>query len=235
MRPSPRHSSARRETYSAIHNTVAKPEDLEPLVSMLVLAFASDPLERWKYRDTQRYLAYFGRFVRAFGGKAFSAGTAWRIEGYAGAALWLPPNVKPDEDAIASIVDESVPKDVIANMHSIFEEMEAYHPTAPHWYLPLIGVEPHLRRKRLGTALLAQALKRCDEEHMPAYLESTNPANTPLYQRLGFEPLGTCRQFPPSGPNVSDCSLTQRSKLYNDSGPVDPDAAAVRSRLSRKG
>jgi hypothetical protein len=68
----------------------AGPADMEPLISAMVLAFAGDPVARWMYRDPQRYLAYFGRFVRAFAGKAFSTGTAWCIDGNLGGALWLP-------------------------------------------------------------------------------------------------------------------------------------------------
>jgi RimJ/RimL family protein N-acetyltransferase len=66
----------------------------------------------------------------------------------------------------------------------------AYHPRNPHWYLPTIGIEPYLHRKGLGSALLMQALSRCDQEHLPAYLESSNPANETFYRWLGFEPLG---------------------------------------------
>jgi hypothetical protein len=36
-------------------------------------------------------------------------------------------------------------------------------------------------------------LSRCDQEHMPAYLESSTPANAAFYQRLGFEALGVIR------------------------------------------
>ena len=43
----------------------ARPADMEPLISVMVLAFAADPVARWMYRDPQRYLAYFGRFIRA--------------------------------------------------------------------------------------------------------------------------------------------------------------------------
>jgi len=101
--------------------------------------------------------------------------------------------VKPDEDAIAAIVGESVPRDVMPDVNNMFGGMAIYHPRDPHWYLPTIGIEPHLHRKGLGSALLTEALSRCDQEHMPAYLESSNSANMPLYQRFGFEVLGVIR------------------------------------------
>ena len=171
----------------------ARPVDMEPLFSVMVLAFAADPVARWMYRDPRRYLAYFGRFIRAFAGKAFSTRTAWCIDGNRGGAVWLPPGVKPDEEAIAIILDESVPRDVMAGVNAMFSEMVAHQPRNPHWYLPTIGVEPHLHRKGLGSALLTEALSRCDQEHMPAYLESSNCANTAFCQRLGFEALGVIR------------------------------------------
>jgi ribosomal protein S18 acetylase RimI-like enzyme len=146
----------------------SQPTDIEPLISVMVVAFAADPVARWMYRDPERYLAYFGRFIRAFAGKAFSTGTAWRIDGNLGGALWLPPGVKPDEDAIAAILDASVPPEVMADVNAMFGEMAAYHPRDPHWYLPTIGIEPHLRGKGQGPALLTEALSRCDQEHMPA-------------------------------------------------------------------
>jgi GNAT superfamily N-acetyltransferase len=173
--------------------TVAGPADIEPLINVMVLAFAADPVARWVYRDPQRYLAYFGRFSRAFAGNAFSTGTAWCIEGNVGAALWLAPGVKPAGDAIAGILDESVPQSVMANVNAMFAEMAAYHPTRPHWYLPMIGTEPHLHGRGNGSALMREALSRCDREHLPAYLESTNPANDAFYRQFGFETLGVIR------------------------------------------
>jgi ribosomal protein S18 acetylase RimI-like enzyme len=162
-------------TGSSSRVAVAQPADMEPLISVMVLAFAADPVARWMYRDARRYLAYFGRFIRAFAGKAFSTGTAWCIDGNLGGALWLPPGVKPDEDAIAAIVGESVPRDVMPDVNNMFGGMAIYHPRDPHWYLPTIGIEPHLHRKGLGSALLTEALSRCDQEHMPAYLDPATP------------------------------------------------------------
>src|ERR1700730_9163497 len=93
----------------------------------------------------------------------------------------------------ATILDQSVPRDVMAGVNVMFGEMAAYHPSNPHWNLPTIGIEPHLHRKGLGSALLTEALSRCDQEHMPVYLESSNSANMALYPRFGFEALGVIR------------------------------------------
>jgi ribosomal protein S18 acetylase RimI-like enzyme len=71
--------------------------------------------------------------------------------------------------------------------------MVRYHPQEPHWYLPMIGVEPARQGKGLGAALLRAALLRVDAEGLSAYLESTNPRNVPLYERHGFEVIGEIR------------------------------------------
>jgi GNAT superfamily N-acetyltransferase len=45
--------------------------------------------------------------------------------------------------------------------------------------------------KGYGSALLQYAFFQCDHNSRLAYLESSNPKNIPLYQRHGFELLGT--------------------------------------------
>jgi ribosomal protein S18 acetylase RimI-like enzyme len=72
----------------------------------------------------------------------------------------------------------------------VMGEMAARHPEQPHWYLPFLGVDPGAQGRGLGSTLLAQALALVDAEHMPAYLESTNPRNLPLYERFGFRVVG---------------------------------------------
>jgi ribosomal protein S18 acetylase RimI-like enzyme len=76
------------------------------------------------------------------------------------------------------------------DLAKVFEKMGSYHPSEPHWHLPLIGVDPSLQGNGLGAALLKHGLIRCDRDNTPAYLESTTPRNIPLYQRHGFEVLG---------------------------------------------
>jgi GNAT superfamily N-acetyltransferase len=160
-------------------------------IAVLVLAFSSDPACRWAWPDPLQYLASFPDFVRALGGRAFEHGAAHCIRGYQGAALWLPPGVHPDEDELVALFQRTVAEDRQDEMFTVFDQMGRYHPDEPHWYLPLIGVDPGQQRRGYGSALLSHALAVCDRDGVPAYLESTNPENTPLYERHGFEVLGT--------------------------------------------
>jgi ribosomal protein S18 acetylase RimI-like enzyme len=68
--------------------------------------------------------------------------------------------------------------------------MANYHPKEPHWYLPLLGVDPAHQNKGVGGALLRHVTDRCDRDGVAAYLESSNPRNIALYERHGFEILG---------------------------------------------
>ncbi len=80
--------------------------------------------------------------------------------------------------------------EVLDDLLATFEKMEQWHPKEPHWYLPLIGVEPNAQGNGLGGALMRHALARCDQEGALAYLESSNPRNISLYERHGFEVMG---------------------------------------------
>jgi ribosomal protein S18 acetylase RimI-like enzyme len=113
------------------------------------------------------------------------------VEGFGGAALWLPPGVEADAERLGAIMQEHAEPSILPDAMRVFEEMERFHPQGPLWYLPLIGVDPTAQGHGHGSALLEYALPRADEDGLPAYLESSNPRNIPLYQRHGFEILGT--------------------------------------------
>ncbi len=162
-------------------------------IATIVLAFAADPVARWPWPHAQDYLAGMPGFVRAFGGNAFAQGGAWCTEDCAGAALWLPPGIRPDEEKMGELLESTVSPSLRGDIAAAFEQMAQHHPSEPHWYLPLIGVDPAHQGKGHGDALMAHALARCDRDRAPAYLESTNPRNMSLYLRHGFEALGTIR------------------------------------------
>jgi ribosomal protein S18 acetylase RimI-like enzyme len=83
-----------------------------------------------------------------------------------------------------------VAEEKLPAVFSLLEQMGTFHPTEPHWYLPMIGVGPGYQGRGIGSALLPKAIARCDREYLPAYLESTNPRNLSLYERFGFSPIG---------------------------------------------
>jgi ribosomal protein S18 acetylase RimI-like enzyme len=166
-------------------------DDEGPAIETVVLAFAADPVMRWAWPHPHQYMAAMPRFVRAFGGGAFAHGAAYCTNEYAGAALWLPPGVHPDEDRLGELMASTYSPAAREAGPAIFGKIAQYHPSEPHWYLPLVGVDPAYQGRGHGDALMAYALERCDREKLPAYLEATNPRNISLYRRHGFEPLGT--------------------------------------------
>jgi ribosomal protein S18 acetylase RimI-like enzyme len=171
----------------------AEPAHADRVLGVLTLAFAGDPPSRWLFPEPDEYLRHFPTFARALGGAALSRRTALATPDHAGVALWLAPDAAPDEEALARLIDEVVAPHRRENMAAAVEEMVRYHPQEPHWYLPMIGVEPARQGKGLGAALLRAALLRVDAEGLSAYLESTNPRNVPLYERHGFEVIGEIR------------------------------------------
>jgi ribosomal protein S18 acetylase RimI-like enzyme len=160
-------------------------------IAVAALAFGTDPAARWTWPDPNQYLRHFPSVVRAFGGKAFAHGSAYCLDGFAGTALWLPPGIQPDEDALIGLLQSTGSAEFQRDGAAVFEQMGRHHPREPHWYLPIIGVDPFHQGKGYGSALMQHALIPCDRDRTLAYLESSNPKNIPLYERHGFELLGT--------------------------------------------
>jgi ribosomal protein S18 acetylase RimI-like enzyme len=165
--------------------------DEASVIAVMTLAFSADPAARWTWPDPQRYLRHFPDFVKALGGNAFAHGCACYVDGYAGAAMWLPPGVGPDEEAVVDLLQRTGHAPAQKDAFAVFEQMGRYHPQEPHWFLPFIGVDPFRQGQGCGGALMQHALVPCDRDRVLAYLESSNPRNIPLYERYGFELLGT--------------------------------------------
>lgn len=169
---------------------VATRSDEAAVVQAIVSAFASDPMARWCWPDANDYESNMPDFTRAFGGRAFECEGAHCTDDCSGAALWLAPELPPDEDAVVAIVESTVSDSTRGELYAVLEEMGTYHPAEPHWYLPLIGVDPSSQGQGCGGALLSFALKRFDQQGRVAYLETSNPRNIGLYKRHGFNELG---------------------------------------------
>jgi predicted GNAT family N-acyltransferase len=89
------------------------------------------------------------------------------------------------------LLQRTIPEEKQQEIFAFIEQMDNSHPSDPHWYLPMIGVDPAKQGNGYGSALLKHALERCDGEGKLAYLEASSSKSIPLYQRHGFELLGT--------------------------------------------
>jgi ribosomal protein S18 acetylase RimI-like enzyme len=201
-------ATLQQESHAAIASTAAirtaTITDQKYIIASLVLAFSNDPAARWMYPDPYQYLTHFPLFVQAFGGRAFEGGTAYASDGYSGAALWFSPGAEPDIETTIEILQESIFDSDRTDVFAVLEQMGHYHPKEPHWYLPMIGVEPTQQGKGHGSALMQHVLAQCDRDRLPAYLEASKPANVPFYERHGFEVISTIQvgASPPIFPMV---------------------------------
>ena len=187
-------------------------DDEVEAIATVVLAFSADPVTRWTWPHSHQYLAAMPRFVRAFGGGAFTHGGAYCTSEYTGAALWLPPGVHPDEGALGELMKSTASAAAREEGPAIFELMTKYHPTEPHWYLPLIGVDPAHQGKGHGDvdAVRARAVRsrpgaRVSGIHQPAeYL----PLPAPRLQGCRHD---TGRFVTNTGPHVETLRLMQHA------------------------
>ncbi len=147
----------------------------------------SDPFTRWTLDDPETFEDLFRHPLRHMGGLGVAGAVGFLSEDGCGAALWWPPGSGPDMAALGmALADRIMPEDAPA----VFGQMAAMHPQEPHWYLPFIGVDPAMQGRGEGSALLRETLALVDADGMPAYLESTNIRNVPLYERFGFRIVG---------------------------------------------
>ena len=159
------------------------------VIDLITLAFVADPLARWAVPSPSAYLESMTEFVDAFGCNGLTHGTTYVVDDFAGAALWLPPGVEPDGERMQAVAAQCVPPEVLPEFAEVFERMGTYHPHEPHWYLPIIGVDPARQGRGYGAALMRHAADLLDRDRALAYLESSNARNLPLYERHGFEIL----------------------------------------------
>jgi len=168
-------------------------DEVSHAVSTIVAAFITDPISRFAWPSPHDHLLGMALAAREFAGASFDKGTAYVSADFCGAALWLPPGVHADGDALEKIFRDTAKPEHLDDLLATFEKMVQSHPDEAHWYLPMIGVEPFSQGKGLGSELMRHAVARCDREGMLAYLESSNPRNISLYLRHGFEVMGEIR------------------------------------------
>jgi GNAT superfamily N-acetyltransferase len=174
----------------------ASAADAAAITATLGAAFATDPLWSWAFPDDAKrpaqYEAFFGLFVES----AIPNGWVWSSDRAAAVAVWTPPGKNELSDDAEAKLEPFLKAELGAHAEPVLKLMERFDSARPKdqdfYYLSLLGTHPAYGGRGLGMALLAANLAHIDAEGMPAYLESSNPANDARYERLGFEP---CTEF----------------------------------------
>lgn len=172
--------------------------DLDAATETIAIAFADDPV--WSVAlaapDTRRAdhpRAYWRLFVRG----AHEWGGVWLLDDAAAVAVWLPPGAAEMSDALTAELTAYnlavLGHDGSREITELYDRFDDSRPTEPHGYLSLLATHPAHRGRGVGQRLLASGVGRWDEQGVPTYLESSNPANDHRYRRLGYRAIGSFR------------------------------------------
>jgi GNAT superfamily N-acetyltransferase len=193
---------------------LAGPADREVVAEIITLAFVSDPLwSRAMAREDGR-TDHHAAFWQVYADGALRYPWTWIAGDDEAVSLWIPPGgteLSEDQEArLVDLLDRDLGPGRAAGYRALLASFEAAHPHAePHYYLTLLGTHPAHRGKGVGMRLLAHDLELIDAQHMPAYLESSNPANNDRYASVGFRAIGEF-SFGDDGPVVTTMWRTAR-------------------------
>ena len=179
-------------------------EDLQQLVDTLDDSFARDPIMNWVMPMTRLYPEFFRLLIADV---YLPRGIVHMEDQGRGAALWLPPGERleiPPRTALFKLMARLVMHKGLRPLWRMYQQghlFTQHHPGEPHYYLQFIGCRQRDQGYGIGSALLKHGTRICDEQGMPAYLESSNELNVPLYQRHGFEIIHQ-QTLPGKGPTA---------------------------------
>jgi ribosomal protein S18 acetylase RimI-like enzyme len=178
------------DSRSPVATRVATPGELDAVTDILSAAFAQDPLWTWAFPDDNDRAVWWRVCIQS----AMRYPWTWLTDDRSAASVWIPPagcEMTPDEEATVPQLIETLCTDRSSAVMNLLGRFDDAHPRKrPHYYLSMLGIRPERRGQGLGMALLADNLALVDGAQMPAYLESSNPANNARYERLGFRQVG---------------------------------------------
>jgi GNAT superfamily N-acetyltransferase len=182
---------------------VQKP-DLKLLSSVLAKTFFDDPVSCYYFpieenRETALKKFFYIHMAKLY----FKFGNVFCNESKTGVAIWSPPGAKTDDlrSTISLLPMATILRGRTIKALKAVIYLEKKHPKSPpHYYLATLGVLPEEQGKGYGSQLLRPILELCDQQMIPAYLESSKEKNLPFYERHGFNVTDEVNL--PKGPKV---------------------------------
>ncbi|CAM3626043.1 GNAT family N-acetyltransferase [Smaragdicoccus niigatensis] len=159
--------------------------DVPKAAEVFAAAFDDDPVGRWLVpRGT--LVPHFRSDIDHWHAAPGCADVAIRDGEIVGAALWDPPGyeVRGLDRILGAVASLRALRGGIVRGSRAQNFLEAQRPEGSYCHLALVGAA--VKGQGIGSALLANRVDRLDS---PIYLESSNIANVPLYERFGFQVL----------------------------------------------
>ena len=174
-----------------------EPDQAREVEACLARAFFPDPLFGFFAPDRRREYDLLPDVFRAFltdarrFGEIWTATTDSAAHRVAGVAVWLPPGAMPRSRRRETIMQVRLGRLLLRGQHlrtglSLLAAVDGVHPTEPHWYLAVLGTDPVMQGRGLGSALLRPTLEEADRTGVPCYLETQKEENLAFYGRHGF-------------------------------------------------
>ena len=205
----PARSSAPRST-TAVEVRVLTAEHLDSAVDVLARGFAEEPGNVALLPDAESRATMLRVGSRLELGRTMPLGTvhvALVDDAVGGVAVWHPPGrgagslsglsqaVVRSLSAVPSLLRPVPHKASVLLRHSraalplvlARHRAVARASSGASWHLAFLATAPEFRGRGLARSLLDRQLFRCDEDRTPAWLETTDPVNPPIYERFGFE------------------------------------------------
>ncbi|GAA1736274.1 GNAT family N-acetyltransferase [Luedemannella helvata] len=170
--------------------TRATRADRDRVVATVVAAFATDPAFRFFFPADETYADQATVFARYLFDKRVDLGTVWIVDGGASVAMWQASTAETPGLSL------DLPDDALARIEAADVEVHALLPGTPYFYLGILATHPHAAGRRWGRAVMAAGLAAAADLGLPAYLETTTPANVALYERAGWRVTGTAQAGP---------------------------------------
>jgi GNAT superfamily N-acetyltransferase len=177
-------------------------DDCDVVAAAMARAFFDDPLQMWALPDAstrgailEQVFALLSRYTSVPRGESYTDSSL------ACAAFWIPPEpFEVTAEAAAALMPIlDLIGDSDARFRAAEDTMREHRPVDPHFYLQGLGTDPPRQGEGLASAAMQPVLGRCDEDGIPAYLESTKERNVGFYERHGFSVRG-CVDIPLDGP-----------------------------------
>jgi ribosomal protein S18 acetylase RimI-like enzyme len=170
-------------------------DDIDGVVECLTEAFRDDPVWGVALARPDGSTSHHEVFWRAYVQGALRYSTVFTTDDVSAVSVWIPPGgtelSDEQETDVVRFVEETLEPASARAMFELWGRFEANHPNAErHAYLSLLATHPDHRGRGVGQQLLAERLERLDADGIPAFLESTNPANDHRYERAGFRRIG---------------------------------------------